>query len=173
MNTIEIRNFIRKKRKLLGLTQSELADKLKMSFQAISKWETGVTIPDSSILLELSEVLDVSVDRILLAGKTTGRKKGVKVSNIIDGFEYLEKLKMCFGEHSTFYLGAIKGINENMNMNIEERLNNDYHREVLYTEVILQYIIEGYYVDMVEVKEYIKSDKMINIISKYVTKYQN
>lgn len=41
LNSIKIGSFIHKKRKELGMTQQQLADKLNVSFQAISKWETG------------------------------------------------------------------------------------------------------------------------------------
>jgi len=171
MNTIEIGKYIKELRKRKGYTQSELGDELNISFQTVSKWETGSTLPDSNTLLELSEVLDVSVDKILLAGKSSGRNKGIKISKIIDGFNHLIQLKECFGEHSQFYQGAISGINESMNMNIEEHLKNEEHLSVLYTEVILQYIIEGYKVDLIEVEEYIKNPKMLGIIENYIRKY--
>ena len=42
LNSIKVGNFIMEKRKSLGMTQQQLADKLNVSFQAISKWENGV-----------------------------------------------------------------------------------------------------------------------------------
>jgi phosphoribosylformylglycinamidine cyclo-ligase len=53
------------KRKSMGMTQQQLADKLNISFQAISKWENGTTYPNIEILRDLAIVLDVSVDEIL------------------------------------------------------------------------------------------------------------
>ena len=41
LDSIKVGNFIMEKRKSLGLTQQQLADKLNVSFQAISKWENG------------------------------------------------------------------------------------------------------------------------------------
>ncbi|MBP3352421.1 MAG: helix-turn-helix transcriptional regulator [Lachnospiraceae bacterium] len=41
LNSTKIGNFIMAKRKTLGLTQQQLADKLNVSFQAVSKWENG------------------------------------------------------------------------------------------------------------------------------------
>ena len=64
-----IAGFIVAKRKELGLTQTEVADRLKVSFQAVSKWENG-TLPNVELLVELAELLHVTVDEIL-----TGRKK--------------------------------------------------------------------------------------------------
>lgn len=42
-----IGNFITKKRKELGMTQQKLAEQLNVSFQAVSKWENGTTVPDT------------------------------------------------------------------------------------------------------------------------------
>jgi len=52
-------------RKSLGLTQEALADKLGITFQAVSKWETGQTMPDTALLTPLASVLNISVDKLL------------------------------------------------------------------------------------------------------------
>lgn len=171
MNAIKVGSYIKLKRKELGITQVELSEKLNISFQAVSKWETGTTIPDTGILLELSEVLGVSVDKILLAGKDSGRNKTINIKSIIEGFDHILKMKECFGEHSTFYKGMIEGINAKMNMEIEDHLNNPYHLEVLYTEVIIQFLIEGYKVNVIDAETYIKNNKMLKIIKNTIAKY--
>ncbi len=65
LNSTKIGNFIMQKRKNLGMTQQQLADRLNVSFQAISKWENGTSYPNIEILRDLAVVLDVSVDEIL------------------------------------------------------------------------------------------------------------
>lgn len=60
-----MKNIILKRRKQLGLTQQELADKLFVSNKVISKWETGKSVPDTSMLVELSKVLNISLDELL------------------------------------------------------------------------------------------------------------
>lgn len=52
-------------RKSAGLTQTELADRLNVSFQAVSNWERGQSCPDIANLMELASLFEVSVDRIL------------------------------------------------------------------------------------------------------------
>jgi len=52
-------------RKHLGLTQDSLADKLGVTFQAVSKWETGQSVPDTMMLPSLAKELNVSVDKLL------------------------------------------------------------------------------------------------------------
>ena len=60
----KISEFISNKRKQLGMTQAEVAEKLKISFQAVSKWENG-TLPNVEALVELARVLNTTVDEIL------------------------------------------------------------------------------------------------------------
>lgn len=60
----KVAEFIGNKRKEKNLTQSEVAEKLGVSFQAVSKWENG-TLPNVEMLVELSKLLEVSVDEIL------------------------------------------------------------------------------------------------------------
>ena len=103
---------------------------------------------------------------------TAGTSRGIRVESIIEGFNYLEDVKNCFGEHSTFYKGMINGIDSTMNIDIVNSLKDPYHKEVMITEVILQYIMEGYKVDMIEASNHIKSDKMLKIIAEYIEKYK-
>lgn len=56
--------FIANKRKQLGMTQADVAEKLKISFQAVSKWENG-SAPNVEVLVELSKLLHTTVDEIL------------------------------------------------------------------------------------------------------------
>ncbi len=65
LDSMKVGNFIMEKRKALSLTQQQLADKLNISFQAISKWENGTTYPNIEILRDLAVILQVSVDEIL------------------------------------------------------------------------------------------------------------
>lgn len=65
MNQEKIGNFIAQCRKEKKLTQTQLAEKLNISNKAISKWETGRGMPDSSIMLELSKYLGITVNELL------------------------------------------------------------------------------------------------------------
>lgn len=60
-------------RKNAGLTQEDVATKLNITAQAISKWENDISAPDISVLTELSDILNVSLDELL------GREPAVKV----------------------------------------------------------------------------------------------
>ena len=65
MDLNKISNFIKTKRKELGITQDELAEKLFVTEKAISRWETGRGTPDISLLLPLSKELNVDVSELL------------------------------------------------------------------------------------------------------------
>ena len=52
-------------RKARGLTQEELARQLSISFQAVSKWETGQTVPDTLLLPALAQTLGISLDKLM------------------------------------------------------------------------------------------------------------
>ena len=52
-------------RKLNGLSQEELAEKVNVSRQTLSKWENGQSVPDAQLLLRLAEILDVPVSELL------------------------------------------------------------------------------------------------------------
>ncbi len=65
MNQEKIGKLIAKLRRSKGLTQSELGELVGVGFRAVSKWENGQTLPDISIINELSRVLEVSVDELL------------------------------------------------------------------------------------------------------------
>lgn len=65
MNQVKIGRFIAECRKQVGLTQAQLAEKFGITDRAVSKWETGKSMPDSSIMLELCDVLRISVNDLL------------------------------------------------------------------------------------------------------------
>lgn len=65
MNQTEIGKFIAKCRKEKKLTQAQVAEKLNITDRAVSKWETGKSMPDSSIMLELCKILGITVNELL------------------------------------------------------------------------------------------------------------
>ena len=65
MDQIKIGRFIAACRKEQGMTQAVLAEKLGISDRAVSKWETGKSMPDSGIMLELCELLKINVNELL------------------------------------------------------------------------------------------------------------
>ena len=69
MNQIKIGRFIAECRKKENLTQMQLAEKLGITDKAVSKWERGVAMPDTSIMLELCAILNINVNELLSGEK--------------------------------------------------------------------------------------------------------
>lgn len=65
MDLIKIGEYIAAKRKALGLTQKQLAEKLNMSDKSVSKWERGICLPDVIVYLELCKILGISINEFL------------------------------------------------------------------------------------------------------------
>ena len=65
MDLVKIGKYIAGKRKALGMTQKQLAEKLNMSDKSISKWERGICLPDVSVYMELCEILGISINEFL------------------------------------------------------------------------------------------------------------
>lgn len=68
MDNQKIGAFIAARRKEMGLTQQQLAERLGVTNKAVSKWESGNGIPDISLFTALAEVLGVTADELLRGG---------------------------------------------------------------------------------------------------------
>ena len=69
MDLVKIGKFIAKCRKNKNLTQYQLAEKLFVTDRAVSKWENGRSLPDSSIMINLCNCLDITVNELLAGEK--------------------------------------------------------------------------------------------------------
>ena len=69
MDQVKIGQFIATCRKERGMTQANLAEKLGITDRAVSKWETGRSLPDSGIMLELCKFLHINVNELLSGEK--------------------------------------------------------------------------------------------------------
>lgn len=65
MNTINIASVIAELRKKNNMTQSALAEKLDVSYQAVSKWERGESLPDISLLPKIADIFGISIDQLI------------------------------------------------------------------------------------------------------------
>ncbi len=109
LNSILIGNFIAAKRKALGMTQQQLADRLSVSFQAISKWENGISYPNIEILRDLAIVLEVSVDEILVGSEKD--IEGLSYSKAGIDITYTDTIKKEMTKHlSTTDVRVLNGL---------------------------------------------------------------
>ena len=83
---------IKRARKAKGLSQEELAVKLNVVRQTVSKWENGLSVPDSDLLIFLAEELDTSVNTLLgntLLGETIQEQEPDDLKNISEKLEII------------------------------------------------------------------------------------
>ena len=171
MDTLKIGHYIQHLRKSAGMTQKELADKLHISFQAVSKWENGDSLPDTGILLDLCDVLNTTADKLLNGGSLAATERRLmRLEDVTTGFQYIESIGKLFGEDCTFFVGMIEGINEKMNIDLLTYLKDPKTREVMYAEVLIQGILSGRTVDMDEIEANFQNEKMVKTIRRYLAK---
>lgn len=102
LDSKRIAAFITMKRKERGMTQAEVAERLGVSFQAVSKWENG-TIPNVEILVELAKLLHVSTDTLLAGGEEwfSYEKVGIDLEALCDFKEIAASF--CGEQHTSAY----------------------------------------------------------------------
>ena len=83
MNQVKIGKFIADCRKQKNLTQMQLAEKFGITDKAISKWERGIALPDSSIMLELCDILGITVNELLNGEKIDMENNNQKNEQIL------------------------------------------------------------------------------------------
>lgn len=107
--------LIKEQRIKIGLSQSMLAEKMHVSREAVSKWENGHNLPDASIMLQLAEVLNVTVDDLLVGEKKDNRpvnevlKRKNKLTWIL--IPVIVLAVMCSLVFRTYYLSSNNSIN--------------------------------------------------------------
>lgn len=91
MDQIKIGRFIAERRKAVGLTQMQLAEKLAITDRAVSKWENGKAMPDSSIMLALCKELQISVNDLLSGEVVTVENYNEKLEkNLLEAVQQKE-----------------------------------------------------------------------------------
>ena len=81
MDQVKIGKFIAECRKRENLTQMQLAEKLNITDRAVSKWENGKSMPDSAIMLDLCEILKITVNDLLCGEKVAMENYNKELEN--------------------------------------------------------------------------------------------
>lgn len=118
MDQIKIGRFIAAKRKEQKMTQVQLAEKLGITNRAVSKWETGKSLPDASVMLDLCGLLGITVND-LLSGEVVSMEKYDNATEKIllemikqkeEADKRLLSLEIVIGVISTIFLLSMVGI---------------------------------------------------------------
>lgn len=160
-------------RKSKGYTQNQLGDMVGVSFQAVSKWERGEALPDIATFVILAEVLDTTLDNLLHGGKKVTDCKGRKtIDDIKKGINCLLDMGNLLGRENLLYRCAIDGIDEKMNMEIEDYLSQPYTYEAMVAEAAMQCMISGYYIDSKDIEKGFISEHWKKVVSDFANKNQ-
>lgn len=94
MDQVKIGRFIAKMRKMQGLTQRELAERLNISYKTISKWECGNGMPELSLMMPMCEILQINLNELFSGEKLTDADYQKKAEeNMMKLIEEAEKMK--------------------------------------------------------------------------------
>ena len=143
MNLNKISNFIKTKRKELGITQDELAEKLFVTEKAISRWETGRGTPDISLLLPLSKELNIDVSE-LLNGEENKKNKN-EVEQLIEYNEITKANKYNFQFKLTifFYVVSILAFLFYLRFEYDPNIEVNYFIRLLIIVIASIFVIIG------------------------------
>lgn len=155
-----------------NMTQAELGEHLGVSFQAVSKWERGETLPDVALLPSLADVLETNIDYILRNGEPTFAFRGkLCIADMIEGLACLKKVGELLGKDCSIYRYAIDGINKGMNTDIEAAFADEAVFEIFVAEAAIQGLMNGMYIDKTDVMHSFKREHCRDIVLDYMKKY--
>lgn len=118
MNQEKFGTIIKNIRKKYNLTQKQLADKYNVTYQAVSKWENGLNMPDVTLIKKISDDFNVSLEELLDSEHKTGKKNKllviITISIIILTFLIIALLNIS--KHDDFKFKTLSTTCENFNI---------------------------------------------------------
>ncbi len=108
MNNKTIGDRIKFHRKRLGMTQEQLAERMGVSAQAVSKWENNLSCPDITVLPELAAIFGISVDELL--GKNPPAGETVHEAEVVENLEKEKNEMMSILQRTEAVITSITGI---------------------------------------------------------------
>jgi glycopeptide antibiotics resistance protein/DNA-binding XRE family transcriptional regulator len=174
MDLNKISNFIKNKRKELGITQEELAEKLCVTEKAISRWETGRGTPDISLLLPLSKELNIDVSELLNGEDNKKTKNDVKqlieYNEIIKANKFNSQFKLSL----LFYILSILSFLLYLRFEYDPNIEINYFIRLIIIVIASLFVIIGNriysnnYVEKIEDKKKISKLSQIIVFIYYV-----
>ena len=176
VDPIKVGRQIHLLRKAQGITQNQLGEQIHVSFQAVSKWERGETLPDVNLLPDLAWVLKTTIDNILNGGEGTVRRpeeftRQATIAQMREGIQCFERIGELLGKGSYFYKGAVGGPGLKMNMDFEESLADPHNREILVAEAAIQAMMDGAYFDPEDIKNGFADPHWAGIVLEYAKSF--
>ena len=155
-------------RKTKNMTQNDLGERLSISYQAVSKWERGETLPDTALLLPLAQALGTTADDILRAGAPVCCAKHKTMAELREGIDCLERVGALLGQQNVIFRHAIDGISQGLNTDIDAMLADPNLRECLIAEAAIQCLRMGYTFDPAEMRSGFHHPRWSKIVLEYM-----
>ena len=174
MDLIKISNFIKSKRKELGITQEELAEKLFVTEKAISRWETGRGTPDISLLIPLSKELKIDVSELLNGQENKKTENSVEKLIEYNEITKSQKYNLQFKLTILFYILSILTFLFYLRFEYDPNIEVNYFIRLLIIIISSIFVIIGNriysnnYVQKIEDKNKVKKLSQIIVFIYYV-----
>lgn len=118
MDQVQVGKFIAEKRKEQGMTQMQLAESLGITDRAVSKWETGKSLPDASLMLDLCNLLKITVNELLCGEEVSMENYNEQAEKALvemakqkeESDRRLLRMEMVIGILSTLFLFAMLAV---------------------------------------------------------------
>lgn len=161
MNLQETGRFIQSCRKELGMTQTELSERLNISPQSVSNWERGETFPDIDTLIDLAEIFNCSVDALIRGGHCAGKyRRRVTVAQMREAIDCIHRMHDLMGPDNFMYQTMVSALDKRMNSQIEPAFANPAIMDAYICEALIACVRDcNDWVDLHDVQANIHSEK--------------
>ena len=149
---------IRARRTEAALTQAELAERLSVTAQAVSRWERGESLPDVATLPDLACILGCSVD-MLLGGYSGTFRRRITVGEMRQAIHAVAQLRDLLGTDHFMYRTMVDALDHRTHSSIEAAFANSNAFDAYVCEALLACIEAGDYVDAHDVRRNISNEK--------------
>lgn len=155
-----IGTYIQLRRKIAGLTQAQLGERLLVTAQSVSNWERGLLLPDTATLPYLAEILSTTVDAILAGGDCPPRyRRRMSVARIREAMDCLQRLREILGREHFFCRTMTDALDARMNSSIDLAFQSGGAMDAYVCEALLHCIDGGDYVDRDDVRSHIANER--------------
>lgn len=152
--------YIQFRRKLVGLTQAQLGERLHVTAQSVSNWERALLLPDTATLPDLAEILDTTVDAILAGGDCPPRyHRRMTVARIREAMACIQRLQEILGREHFFYRTMVDALDLRMNSRLESAFLTEGAMDAYVCEALLSCLDNGDYVDRDDVRSHIANER--------------
>ncbi len=155
-----IGNYLQLQRKLAGLTQNQLGERLHVTGQSVSNWERGLLLPDTASLPDLALILGTTVDAILSGGDCPARyHRRMSVERIREAMGCIQRLREILGAEHFMVQTMTDALDQRMNSRIALAFQSEGAMDAYVCEALMACIEMGDYADRDDVRSHISNER--------------